>query len=412
LRRLRDIAAFLILSACTPAPEREHRRDVLRISIFSAVSPIVPITWSGAIAYLGELVFRPAREYFTDAARSDGKLSLTPRPEAPPAAVLAPAVRSPGIKSAVARGSTVEAELAADAPAPGLDEIFLDLGPFEQASLAKEKLTLRRRSGAGIGTIEVIGTSGEEEEWRRLLARDVDLVPTATPSHLRYLSEVPSVHIVPITQTATTGLIFNVSGPVMRDVRLRRAASLALRRAAIAEVVASDRSAAVYVSEDGAQASKLVREAGGPTLRVAVIGSLSDDVRAAMVVEQQLEEVGFRVECRVLSFEEMNEIYGRSRDFDVGFLVAGYEPIYFRRALSGHRGNITGYANPEFDAAVAAGDSARAIQILEHDVPFTPLYRVKEGVALNAGFCGVHPRVSYDWSWLADIHACAPGETE
>src|SRR5262249_20247187 len=153
-----------------------------------------------------------------------------PRPLTP----LAAAVRAPGLGAFTATETGVEATVPQGAEVPGLEDIFVEQGPFAQESVSKDRLTLRRRSGGGIASIEVIGTSGEEEEWRRLLARDVDLVPAATPSHLHYLAEVPSVHIVPVEHGATSGLILNVSGPALGDVRIRRAVSLALRRNAIA----------------------------------------------------------------------------------------------------------------------------------------------------------------------------------
>src|SRR5262249_27442943 len=150
------------------------------------------------------------------------------------------AMRSPVVSTFRANGDVVEAQLAPDAAAPSLEELGVDLGPFTQESVTKDKLTLRRRSGSGVETLEVLGTSGEQEEWRRLMARDVDLVPFTTPSHLRYLADVPSIRVIPVEQSAVSGLFFNVSGPVLHDLRLRQAISLGLRRAAIAEVVADN----------------------------------------------------------------------------------------------------------------------------------------------------------------------------
>src|SRR5262249_752877 len=134
---------------------------------------------------------------------------------------------------------------------------------------------------------------------------------------------------------------------------------------------------AATAPEDATEARRLIAELKAekplPRLTFTVLKYWSEATRAALVVEQQLSEIGIDVHIDAVDVEAAGD---RMTSLDYGILLmnAGYQPFFYRRVLSGHPANITGYSNPEFDRAVAAGNDARAAQILQDDVPMTPLY--------------------------------------
>lgn len=364
-----------------------------------------------------ELVFVPAAKYLYPPVVMSGALRFRIRPDTKlPVEEIARKIKAPGMTDASVDGDSIIVRIDAGQPVPDAETVVLDVGPFEQASYTSGHLVLRRRSGRGIASIEFLAVGSEDEEWRRFLARDVDLVPVVRPTFFPYLAEVPSVALAPYSAPPSLGLLFQVQHGAFVDVRLRRALSLGLHRGAIAKAVLGGSDNALASEEDFVEAQRLLEEIRAergdlPAVRLRYLTNATEDQRAALVLEQQLDELGFQVKLEPFEVASANDVFTK-RDFEVLLTYAGVTPIYFRRALSKHAGNITGYANPEFDRAVAESDEARAIEILERDVPMTPLLTIPEAVAVDRRFCGARPRINSDLSWLADVHSCAAGETE
>ena len=296
-----------------------------------------------------------------------------------------------------------------DGDEPVLDDLFFELGPFEEESYSPDKLVLRRRGGDGVQRIEVLRVATQEEEWRRFLAREVDVSLFMSPGTLTYLSDVPSVRIVPVAETPDVALHFRTDSPIFADREMRRHVAGNIRRAAVAQMATGDRTLAIPVTVEPALANPK-----GATLTILSVNSLAGHQQAVLVLEQRLVEMGFTVKLKPGSPEELVEkVSGGEWDAMVFYAGSGkFDLAYASRYLGDRPGNIPRYKNPEYDAAVAAGDLHKAKQLLADDVPFTPLYRASEAVAIDRRFCGVHPRVNYDLSWLADVHLCAPGEAQ
>jgi ABC-type transport system substrate-binding protein len=293
------------------------------------------------------------------------------------------------------------------------DYLFLDIGPFTPEVNETGHLVLRRRSGTGIVRIELIDVPSDDEEWRRFLARDVDLVPRVRPAFRRYLADVPSVQLVNYQTPASLGLMFQTGHGPFADVRLRRAVALGINRAAVGRAVLGSDEAGVASPENPKQARMLLdavrRERGTlAPIRLSFLSSLTEDQRAALVLEQQLVELGLEVRLEPAPMASALDMVKRG-DFEILLTYAGTTPNYFQKLLG--ISAMIGYVNPDFAQAVAEGNSAQASEILERDVPVTPIVTTFEMVAVDRSFCGVHPIAISDLSWLADIHPCAAGES-
>ena len=302
----------------------------------------------------------------------------------------------------------VEVKLSTSAR-PALEDFYVDDGPYRQVSFSGDKLVLERRAPGVPQRIEVYAMSSESEECRRFLAREVDVVPRAEAGQARQLREVPSVRVVPVEHPSTAAIFFNVRRGAFATAEARRLVSAGFRRRAIAHAATSDDTAAV--GSDVEKPSGEERPSARGRVRLLFYAGASDTQRAALVIEQQLLELGFQVDILALDLPELGKQLSDG-GYDLFLHQGAYEPAAFKLATSASDYNLTGYANPEFDAAVAAGNDARALELLARDVPFAPLYGLREAVALDVKLCGDRPKYSYDLSWLATVHTCAPGERE
>lgn len=223
---------------------------------------------------------------------------------------------------------------------------------------------------------------------------------------------MPSVRLVGLERNPYTGLVFRVDHGPFSDIRLRQVVSYGLRRRAIARAISGNENTAATVKEDLAEASRLLAEIGNaPPIRISFAATSTEDHRAAMVIEQQLLELGLRVK---LDPEPLDVASDRVRkgEFEVFLMSAGYTPAYYWRVQTGSPANVSAYSNAELDQAIERGDNENAVVIMSRDLPMTPLFMQRNVIAVDRRLCGVHPKNSSDMSWLADVHLCAQGETE
>lgn len=377
------------------------------------LAPITPDVDRSISASVRGLVCVDANRYLTrDKPESDRvTFKILPDKGVSPE-TLAQAIRGPGIADAHVENGVIVARLKPGAQAPPMPFTCLDLGPYRQASYAPDRLVLARRSGRGMETIEIRDVGSEEEEWRRFLAREVDVVPEVRQSLIENLSDVPSVRLVGLERNPFSGLVFRVDHGPFSDTRLRRVVSYGIRRRAIARAIAGDDNAAAAVTEDLGEASRLLAEIGNPPpIRVSFAATSTEDHRAAMIIEQQLLELGLRVKLDPEPLDVAAERVGKG-DFDVFLMSAGYTPAYYWRVQTGSVANVSAYSNTELDLAIERGDHETAIAIMSRDLPMTPLFMQRNVIAVDRRLCGVHPKNSSDMTWLADVHLCAQGETE
>jgi len=358
---------------------------------------------SGATRQLLDLVYEYGQAHFKAIEPAGDRWRLVPR-DPGQAKLLALRLRHPRLRSATAVGESIEVELTGQ-EAPTVTEFFLDVGPFEQDTFAPGKLVLRRREPGEPRRIEFVGVATEDEEWRRFLARDVDLIPALTESAAAYLREVPSVRIVPYRNRQPIALIFGPTSTTFSDPEVRRAVSGRLARAAIAKYVTGTSAHAVETRTLPSH-----RPLSGP-VRLVFHEPALDVRRAVLVVEQQLVEMGFEVHVEALEIKELLETL-QAGSYDAFVFYGGHDPTYAAMLTTGHDANAARYSNPALDAAVKAGNLDEAKRILEEDVPLTPLYYQTNYVAADRRFCGVRPTSGANYNYLADVHLCAEGEAE
>jgi hypothetical protein len=296
-----------------------------------------------------------------------------------------------------------------------LDSTLLPIGAYRALESPENTVLLERRvANEGPNLIQVINVPSEEEEWRRFIAGGLDLLPYLQLNAVRYLSQIPSVRVVPFSTHQSAGLWFRVDrGPAM-DVRIRRAISLAVRRRALADSVTQDPEDALPVAEDVEAAQALLQDVGISVaqplyLRMLVYAGQPDFVRAALVLQQQLAVVGVVLRVEAVEVEVLKQRLAQ-RDFDTLLFRGDTSARSWMYLSRGSPGNFSGYDSDDFEAARNAGDEAAGRAILDRDVPVTPLFVIRDAVAVRAGYCGVHPATSTEYTWLALVHACKPGE--
>jgi ABC-type oligopeptide transport system substrate-binding subunit len=421
MKRVRGITLSVV--ACTLAScsgggkvHPPHADRPLLVSTHKGLRQMTPGVTESMTANLRELVYKPCADYFAS-ARPEGStvtLALAPGTKAS-AAELAAQLRADRLVGADARDEkTIVARFADAAAAEGatLDTLWLGTGAFDVAGFKEnEVLTLRRiNPGPGFTSIEVYNVATEEEEWRRFLADQVDLVPSITTQQETYLREDPTVRIVPFSRPPTAALFFRTDRPQVGDPAVRRALSLALDRRAIASVVNGDPATALSVREDLPEARQILEGLGyGPdrplALKIWLNSESTDFHRAALVIEQQLAILNVSVDFEVRTATEIQKHL--DDPFDAIVFFGGWEQNYLMMLPF-----LAKYSSPEVDAAFAAGDHEKARSILEHDMPLTPLYRIEQAVAADRDICNIHPTTITDPLWLADVRPCAAGEAE
>ena len=265
-------------------------------------------------------------------------------------------------------------------------------------------------SGAGPHKI-VVRNVTQDEEWRLLLAREVDLVPVLSPSYLRYLRDV-SVRIVPVSTLTPAALAFRVRAPSpTANGDLRRAISRGILRQALVESIDGNQAEAVKMDEDRGEARRGLERLGihagaRRSLRLFFDESVADFRRVALVIEQQLAPLGIVLDIQALGFDALLDALEKG-NFDMILHRVGLEKRYWSWLRA-----AAGYDSPKFKEATEQGDDAAAHTILEWDLPLTPLYLMHEGVVLDNYFCGAAPMTVTDLSWLAAVHPCKPGENQ
>ena len=289
-------------------------------------------------------------------------------------------------------------------------ELFcLEEGDYRVASYAPTELVLERIRGAGVQRVRALAFRDSEEEWRRFIGREVDVVPRVSRSQLRYLRELPSVKLAMVRAAPGIGLRFNAARV---PIDVRRAISLAIHRKAVVRSLGYEESAAAAGEEDSAAAAKILQTQHLPSpFRIIVTRGDAEVRRAALVLEENLERVGLRV---VFQFLEVDNLLAQlqSGEFEAQvFIVGSIDPSNWRLFRSDGGVDFYRYDNPDFNAAAMAGDLARVNEILLGDYMEVPIFRVPEVIAADARLCGIKPNL-VDLSWLGDVHACAPGETE
>jgi len=410
--RRRAAAAIACLIGCSgPRASDSGQQAIVRVSATSGLSELEPgLEVSGTSAAVMDLVFDATGPYIESMKAEGAKVVLavpaTSRRSAPQ---LAAALRCKEMVSARAVGERrIEAQFPDDktaALAVQYDAFGFDLGPFEVDSQDSKQIRLVRRGEGAIDVIEA-QASTRSDEWRKLLAHELDVVPLAASLYRAEFAGIASIRVLDIPPRDSAALFFNVRSTLLADARTRRRIASAIHREAIARLacgVASCASPAVE-SLDAAVAapqrlSLMVPEHDTPLLL------------AAKIIRHQLFSIGTDLEIQPVSIATYTDRQTRG-DYTLalGPLSDGARNYGFFLSPGHPKGLwLTGFASPEYDAAVDRGDLATAQAILDRELPVTRLFELRSFAAVDSAFCGKVTPSGSSWRWLAELYPCEEG---
>jgi len=404
----------LVLFACTGTGGEHADEVVFRAGASDGLSELIPGALDGTAAAAADLVFECCEPYVASARADGAKVLLTRKRSARlSASQLASAARYKGLISARALDADhVELVLRDPADAAQIEArcgVCFDVGPFAVESQESKKTRLRRRGNSAIDVIEIVAVSSSDE-WRKLLARELDVMSSSPSLYRDQFAGMTSVRLLDIPPTISATLFFNVRDPELADRGVRRQLAASLNRAAIARVATDDPSAAAL-----AIAAIPGKAVALPTqLSLLVIEDQSTLILAASVIRHQFARLGITVGVEPMALADLLKDRVDQGRFQLVLMPAPNGDRRFARFVSPgpEMPSITGFADPEYDAAVRAGDLHGAQSILDREMPATVLYEWRTFAAIDAHFCGeVTPSFS-SWRWMADLHPCEDGERE
>jgi ABC-type oligopeptide transport system substrate-binding subunit len=243
-----------------------------------------------------------------------------------------------------------------------------------------------------------------DEQWRRLFADDIDVIPIADSIHRQRFAGMESVRISWIPTRDYLGIFFNARAPELASPRVRRAIVRGIDRRAIAQIACGDAACADTLWSVDTAADERVQLPA--TLRAIYLASDYGAELAGRTLRHQLRALGIQLQLDGISIDEV------MKELPAGSFHLGLFPMnrsYLEIFTSDHVKNYTGYANPDFDRAVAAGDFAAADRILARDVPIYPLFELISFSAVDRKFCGPGPQTVNSWRWVADLYLCERG---
>jgi ABC-type transport system substrate-binding protein len=422
---MKAVALVVVLAACSardgadvPGPSS----TALRFGSHMGLEPMQPLVQGSMSVHLSELVYdRPLSDCFAEKVVLGNELRLQRKDACSHSATdLALAFTHPAKRDAHAEGHevVVHFDTAETASSITLADQLVALGPYRVDATDEQHLVLTRRDGRpGPARIEVFAVPSEDEEWRRFLSGEFDLMTYAMPGAVSYLDQIPTVRVVRNEDLATAAIVFHVDAGATADVRIRRAIALAVRRKPLAVTVGVGQEFAVVSEENVASARALLAESGfGPDnrlrLRLLVADFEPDLVRAGSVLQQQLAPLGIDLDVRALGLDELIAVAFVKRDFDLVLTRAGATKRYWFMFRSGAPTNFSGFAFAPFDAAADAEREAEIAEIFAREVPLSPLFEFTESVVVSRRLCNVHPKDATDLMWLADVQLCQPGEED
>ena len=386
---------------------------VLRVSAVAGITELVPgLEVSGSSAAALDLVFDEPSLHIESMSAEGSRVILIRRSAARfSSQELAAALRAKGMASARALDETrIEVTFADNATASLVAQyqaFGFELGPFQIDAQDDEHIRLVRRGAGGIDAIELMAAT-RSDEWRKLMAHDLDVIPWAASPYRDQFEGVGSVRVVDIPVQSIAALYFNVRAAGVSSAEVRRTIAGAISRKAIARLSCGDASCAVPDPPRPSTRAKIPSR-----LSLAVAQDDSALLIAAKVLRHQLWSLDTELQIRAVSIADLQQLLNAG-EFELALFPLAKGELRFGFFLSpGHARAfpVTGYSNPEYDAAVDRRDVATADAILEREAPVTPLFEMRSFAAIDSRFCGEVVPSGTSWRWLAELYPCGEGPT-
>lgn len=374
---------------------------VVRVSASFGLAELSPgPRQSGSSAMVLDLVFEPLARFLEVESVDGASLVFRVLPDAPPVADLATTLRVEGLVEAVPLDEKrMRVTMSSPQAAAGLRA--MQFGGFQRGPFAAEPWRpgdplqrLRALDDRPVRVIELVQMA-VEEQWRRLLAREIDVVPHNTMRQREYYEGLESVRLLELPSDRSLSLVFDLDQ--VPDARERRSIAGSLEVGAIARVSAGSAEFAARTLVGGTAADDPFMPAR--RLRIGYLESDQFAADAARVVRLQLERAGYEVILEAATLQALGE---SEREAVIVPFPEGDAAV---RVL-GTPGLSWHYENPSLRDAVERDDFAAARAIVDHDVPVIPLVRNVAFAAVDARLCGGEPSALGTWDWIADLYPC------
>jgi hypothetical protein len=381
------LAGFAAVFACTPA--RNDQQFRLRIALVGPLTPLVPGGEPSASGYASGWVFEtllraaadgsplpglagqfrfatPAQMVMRirgDAKFSDGS-SVTPEDVRLSLRDARIDVREQGSELVIESpsGAPIEPLLRNEPIFKRSGNHYFGSGPFQVVSMDSERILLRRKTPVAgkIAEVVLLGFPTARDPFARTLAGDADLLIVSDPKQLEFFQGIPRLRVV-------RGHGANAIAVAMGLRRLnqseRREIASALPVARMSHLVFGDECPAFAPNRTNGNDASIAR-----SLEVTVLAEDPQLQRMALAVARAL---GPRAKgIRAVAVRDLFDLL-RSQDFDLMMTRPLVWPPSSAALLwaSDAPHNEFGYRNPKVDAALRAGDWARALQELRDDPP-------------------------------------------
>jgi hypothetical protein len=380
------LATFFVTAACTaPRNQQEFR---LRVALVGPLTAIAPGTAQSATAYAQEWVFESllrtaadgsaisglaSRFHFSSPSRvvvelrdgakfSDGSpVTAEDIRESFRENRLEVRADGPGLSIESPSGAPLEPVLRHDPIFKRVAHKYIGSGPFEVVAFNPERLLLRRvvRAAGKIGEVLLLGFPTARDPLARTLAGDADLLIVEDPKQLEFFDGVARLRII-------RGHGANAIAVAMGLHRFERATRSAIAAAlpveSISRLVFGDQ-CPPFAPGGGASAALPLQN-----LEITVVRQDLALEHMALAVARALGRHGGDV--RTVSVSDALKLV-KGQDFDLMVLRPLVWPPSAAALVwaSDSPYNQLGYRNPKVDAALKAGDWARALQALRDDPP-------------------------------------------
>lgn len=277
---------------------------------------------------------------------------------------------------------------------------------------------------------------------------EIDFVPQVQPSEMKRIQEDPRLRLIPYWFRTYVCVIWNLRQPMFADADVRRALSLGIDRQTIVDTLFPGGTARVAVSPivqsvwafdrslgplpyDPRESRRILESKGwkdsngdgildkdGKPLSFVLLSNAGNQQRndAAVMIQEQLKQVGVRVEPRIVEFNSLvNDATGGTFDSMVfGFSMDTSLDLTAQFGSdSEEEGNFGAYKNPEIDRLMVEAMSKPQIQdakpaldriqqILHRDQPVTFLWESQRLSAINRRVHDARPNVLFSLYNLED----------
>ncbi len=380
------LAAFAVVLGCRPS--RNEGAFRLRIAVVGPLTAVGPTDEPSASGYAQEWVFDPVLRTASDGSAISGLASRFRFLNSAQVVVelregarfsdgspvttedvrkslhesrLEVREQSNGLLIESPSGAAVEPILRHDPIYRRIGNSYFGSGPFRVVSLDPEHLLLRRVVPAPgkIDEVLFLGFPTPRDPFARTLAGDADLLIVSDPKQLEFFQGVARLRII-------RGHGANAIAVGMGLHRLSRAA----RSAIAAALPVANISRLVFGDEcppfpGGGDAKTAIPS---KALDLTVIRNDLPLERTALAVARALGPL-----AREIRFIPVSDVFPllKGQDFDLVMLRPLVWPPSSAALVwaSDSPFNFLGYSNPHVDAALKAGDWARALQALRDDPP-------------------------------------------